>query len=51
MTNKAFEIQGSTISLNGVDLSASSDGKVVIPGVTRSTGTIIYRLKHSLRVG
>lgn len=38
MANKPFEIQGSTLSIGGVELNSSTDGKVVIPGVTRSTG-------------
>ena len=38
MANKPFEIQGSTLSIGGVELNSSSDGKVVIPGVTRATG-------------
>ena len=38
MANKEFKIQSDTISLNGVPLSSSADGKVVIPGVTRATG-------------
>ena len=40
MANKEFKIQSDTISLNGVPLSSSADGKVVIPGITRATGYI-----------
>lgn len=38
MANKEFKIQSDTVSLNGVNLSASVDNKIVIPGVTRATG-------------
>ena len=43
MANKEFKIQSDTISLNGVPLSSSVDGSVVIPGVTRATG---YRVEE-----
>ena len=43
MANQEFKIQSDTVSLNGVNLSASSDGKVVIPGITRATG---YRVEE-----
>lgn len=43
MANREFKIQSDTISLNGVPLSSSVDGKVVIPGVTRATG---YRVNE-----
>ena len=38
MANKPFEIQGNSLSIGGVELTSSSDGKVVIPGITRATG-------------
>ena len=41
MANKEFKIQSDTISLNGVPLSSSVDGKVVLPGVTRATGYVV----------
>lgn len=41
MANREFKIQSDTISLNGVPLSSSVDGKVVIPGVTRSAGYVV----------
>ena len=41
MANKEFKIQSDTISLNGVPLSSSADGKVVLPGVTRATGYVV----------
>jgi len=37
MTNKEFKIQSDTVSLNGISLSSSADGKFVIPGITRAT--------------
>jgi hypothetical protein len=41
MANKEFKIQSDTISLNGVPLSSSADGKVVLPGVTRATNFVV----------
>lgn len=41
MANREFKIQSDTISLNGVPLSSSFDGKVVLPGVTRATGYVV----------
>lgn len=41
MANKEFKIQSDTISLNGVPLSSSADGKVVLPGVTRATNYVV----------
>ena len=38
MANKEFKIQSGTVSLNGVNLSASADGNVVLPGVTKAAG-------------
>jgi len=43
MANKEFKIQSDTISLNGVPLSSSADGKVLLPGVTRATN---YQVKE-----
>lgn len=37
MANKEFKIQSNTFSLNGVPLTSSADGKVVIPGITRAS--------------
>ena len=47
MANKEFKIQSDTVSLNGVPLSSSTDGKVVIPGVTRSTGFRVEEVEDS----
>ena len=41
MANKEFKIQSDTISLNGVPLSSSADGKVVLPGVTIAEGSVV----------
>ena len=41
MANKEFKIQSDTVSLNGVPLSSSADGKVLLPGVTRATGYVV----------
>ena len=47
MAIKPFEIQGSTLSIGGVELNSSADGKVVIPGVTRSTGYRVEEVEDS----
>ena len=47
MANKEFKIQSDTVSLNGVPLSSSVDGKVVIPGVTRATGYRVEEVEDS----
>ena len=46
MANKEFKIQSDTVSLNGVPLSSSADGKVVLPGVTRATGYQVDEVKQ-----
>lgn len=43
MANRPFTIQDNAISLNGTEISASVDGKVVIPGITASAG---YRVEE-----
>ena len=45
MANREFKIQSDTISLNGVPLSSSVDGKVVIPGVTRGSSFRVDEVK------
>lgn len=45
MANKEFKIQSDTISLNGVSLSSSADGKVIIPGITRASSYIADEVK------
>lgn len=46
MANKEFKIQSDTISLNGVSLSSSADGKVVLPGVTRATNYVVKEIDN-----
>jgi len=43
MANRPFTIQDNAISLNGVEIQAAVDGKVVIPGITASAG---YRVEE-----
>jgi len=47
MTMKPFEIQGTTLSIGGVDLSTSSTGSLVIPGITRATGYVIDEIEDT----
>lgn len=45
MANKPFEIQGNSLSIGGVELTSSSDGKVVVPGITKATGYKLIAVK------
>ena len=40
MTMKPFEIQSPTLSINGVKIDTSAQGKLVVPGVTRAASKI-----------
>jgi hypothetical protein len=43
MANKPFEIQGSTLTIGGVDLQAGNTS-IVIPGVTQATTYQVHKL-------
>ena len=47
MAKKPFEIQGQTLKIGGTELNSSTDGKIVIPGVTRATGYQAYEVEDT----
>lgn len=47
MANKPFEIQSTALSINGVTLDTSANGKLVIPGVTRASSSVAIEVNDT----
>ena len=47
MANQEFKIQSTGLSLNGVALNVSANGKMVIPGVTRATSSVAIEVEDT----
>ena len=47
MTMKPFEIQSPTLSINGVKIDTSAQGKLVLPGVTKAGTSVAIEVEDT----